>query len=477
MDTIYVGGKMDYKINRSTKESLYLIIYEKIKKNILDGILKKDSRLPAIRKAAKLFEVNTTTIVKAYDLLERDGFLYKIVGSGSYVAEVRTPVEASSEEIEALEEVWDINLLEENKINLASATPSPRLFPVEAFKDAINKVLDRDGGSAFIYEDSKGYKPLREEVAKLLKLDRIKVSGDNIQIVSGSQQAIDIVSKMFIQPGDRVIVEEPTYPGAISSFKRAGAHILTVPMESDGINLKRLQHLVEKEERIAFIYIISNFQNPTGVSMSSEKMKKLLKIVKGRGINIVEDDCMSEIYYTKEKPRSLKYYDKDDMVIYIKSFSKIFMPGLRFAFMLLSDKLKDKALRLKYMADISTSVLTQRAFYEYLTTKKDIEHLREIRSTFKRRYAIMKELLDEVPQLELPYKIDGGLLLWVKLPDWMDGEKFSKIAYEEGVIVFPGARFCYRKGFNSFIRLSFAGVEEDDIRKGIEGIKQALKRY
>lgn len=468
---------LKFDIDRDRDEKLYILVYERIKRAIEEGELKRDSRLPSIRSAAAMLGVNPTTIVKAYDLLERDGYLYKIVGSGSYVGEIKSVVESSSEETEAMEELWYRNEDDRGRINFAGATPSPELFPVEEFKRAVNIVLDREGGEAFSYEDSKGYRPLRRKVAEILSESEIDTCEENIQIVSGSQQAIDIAGRMLIKPGDKVVVEEPTYPGAISSFKRAGAHIITIPMERDGMNLKKLKHVIEKEGRISFIYTITNFQNPTGVSWSEVKKKQLLKMTEEKGIIIVEDDCMSEIYFGKTKPRSLKSYDGGSRVIYIKSFSKIFMPGLRFAFMILPDDLKERATKIKYMADISTSGLTQRTFYEYLNTGGSEKHLQDVRKIFKKRHDLMKRELEGISQIRIPYKNHGGLSFWIELPQWMDGEKFSRIAYDRGLVVFSGQKFFLKKISNSYVRVSYAGVDSEEIKRGMEIFRECLRVY
>ncbi len=466
----------DFSVKKDKSKKLYIKVFEEIREAIEDGRLKKDDRLPAIRSAAKKLEVNTSTIVKAYDLLEREGYLYKIVGSGSYVGEVKT-AKVSSEEKEAMEELWDIQPEDRGKINFAGASPSSDLFPVEDFRRAINTVLDREGGEAFSYEDARGYKPLREKMVEILERDGIEAESQNIQIVSGSQQAIDIAGRMLIKPGDKVIVEEPTYPGAISSFKRAGAHIISVPMEKDGMNLKKLRYILEKEKGVKFIYTIINFQNPTGIFWSEKKKVKLLELVERYRVRVVEDDCMSEIYYSPKKPKSLKAYDRNNQVIYIKSFSKILMPGLRFAFMLLPQELAESAAKIKYMADISSSGLTQRAFHEYLECGNIDVHLKKIRRIFKRRYRYMKKLLGENERIKIYYPTYGGLFFWLALPEWMDGEKFSRKAYERGLLLFSGNRFFQKGSSNPFVRVSFANATEEEIEEGVRILNETLEEY
>ncbi|WP_319370532.1 PLP-dependent aminotransferase family protein [uncultured Ilyobacter sp.] len=464
----------DFKVDKKAGNKLYIQVFEGIKKMIEDGKFERDQRLLTIRAASLNLSVNSSTIVKAYDILEKEGYLYKIVGSGCYVAAEKLPEKFHFEE----EEDSGINYSQldlEEVINFASATPSSELFPLEDFKYAINSVLERDGGEVFSYQDPKGYGPLREEISRYLSEKNIKT--DNIQIVSGSQQAIDIVGKMLIKPGDKIIVEGPTYSGAVTSFKKAGAHIITIPLEKDGMDMKKLKSTLEKEREIKFIYTMMNYHNPTGICWSETKKKKLLKMAFKNNIFIVEDDCMSEIYYGDYNPLSLKSIDEKEKVIYIKSFSKIFMPGLRLAFMALPKELSETAVSVKYMADISSSGLNQRAFHYYMKKGCIYRHLDLIRKTFSQRYAVMKEEIKNIPQLKIVYEAEGGLFFWIKIPEWMDSEKFYNIALKKGVAFLPGRVFYQKNDLSPYLRISFAGVDEGEIKTGMIYFREAFEEY
>jgi DNA-binding transcriptional MocR family regulator len=464
----------DFIVDKRLGSKLYIQVFEGIKKMIEEGKFQRDCKLLPIREASRKLEVNSSTIVKAYDILERDGYLYKIVGSGCYVASENLPEKFLFEEDN--EPGMNYSQLDlDGVINFASATPSSELFPLLDFKEAINIVLDRDGGEVFSYQDPKGYQPLRKEISQYLGTTGIKT--DNIQIVSGSQQAIDIIGKMLIKPGDKIIVEGPTYSGAVSSFKKAGAHIITVPLEKDGMDMKKLKHILNKEKDIKFIYTMMNYHNPTGICWSESKKKSLLKLIGMRGIFVVEDDCMSEIYYDKKGPESLKSIDEKGKVIYIKSFSKIFMPGLRLAFMVLPEELSEMAVSVKYMADISSSGLNQRAFHHYMKKGCINPHLNSIRKIFIDRYNLMKEEIEKISQLEIVYETKGGLFFWVRMPEWMDSEKFYNLAFTKGVAFLPG-RVFYQKGDSTpYLRMSFAGVDENEIKTGMKIFREAFEEY
>lgn len=464
----------DFIVEKRSGSKLYLQVFEGIKTMIEEGKFQRDCKLLPIREASKKLSVNSSTIVKAYDILEREGYLYKIVGSGCYVAPEKLPEKFLFEEDN--EQGMNYSQLDlGGVINFASATPSSELFPLLDFKEAINTVLDRDGGEVFSYQDPKGYQPLRKAISEYLGGRGIKT--DNIQIVSGSQQAIDIIGKMLIKPGDKVIVEGPTYSGAVSSFKKAGAHIITVPLEKDGMDLKKLKHILSKEKDIKFIYTMMNYHNPTGICWSESKKKSLLKLIGRKKIFIVEDDCMSEIHYNKNGPESLKSIDEKGKVIYIKSFSKIFMPGLRLAFMVLPEELSEMAVSVKYMADISSSGLNQRAFHYYLAKGSINTHLDGIRGIFEERYNLMKQEIEKISQIEIVYETKGGLFFWIKIPEWMDSERFYNIAFKKGIAFLPG-RVFYQKGDSGpYLRMSFAGVGEDEIKKGMKIFQEAFDEY
>ncbi|WP_372713211.1 PLP-dependent aminotransferase family protein [Ilyobacter sp.] len=464
----------DFKVEKRAGNKLYIQVFEGIKKMIENGEFERDQKLLTIRAASLVLSVNSSTIVKAYDILEKDGYLYKIVGSGCYVASEKLPEKFHFEE----EGDHGINYSQLDLgevINFASATPSSELFPLKDFKEAINTVLERDGGDVFSYQDPKGYGPLREEISRYLNEKNIKT--DNIQIVSGSQQAIDIIGKMLIKPGDKIIVEGPTYSGAVSSFKKAGAHIITIPLEKDGMDMKKLKSALEKERGIKFIYTMMNYHNPTGICWSDRKKEKLLKTAHKNNVFIVEDDCMSEIHYGDHTPSSLKSIDQKEKVIYIKSFSKIFMPGLRLAFMALPRELSEMAVSVKYMADISSSGLNQRAFHHYMRKGCIYNHLDTIREIFSQRYILMKKEIRNIPQIKIVYEAEGGLFFWVKIPEWMDSEKFYNIALRRGVAFLPGRVFYQKNDPSPYLRMSFAGVNEGEIKTGMRYFKEAFEEY
>ncbi len=474
----------NFELKRESKKNLYTQLYEKLKEKILKGEIEAHKRLPAIRSLAKENNINPATVVKAYDLLERDELIYKKVGSGSFVSPDLLKNEIKDNHYHNIDnnkkdslELLDYGQVElDNNINFASATPSPGLFPVEDFKYSLNQVLARDKGEAFTYQKSQGYYPLRESINSILEKNNINSKVDNIQIVSGAQQAIDLLAKILLNFGDRVIVESPTYKGALSAFRSREAKISGVELKEDGMDLNILEEKIKKG-RIRFVYIMTNFQNPTGITWSDKKKKLLLDLAEKYNFLIIEDDCLSELFFTDAKPLSLKSLDKNDRVVYIKSFSKIFMPGLRLAYTLLPDRLLAEMLAAKHATDISSAGITQRSFDFYLREGLWEKHLKKMRKLFKRKFEIMKESLEKYmpDSVELKYEVKGGLYFWLKLPKGFDSEELYKKALIKGIAFLPASLFYHNNKKSSELRLSFAAVSDEEIEIGIKKLASLIK--
>ena len=268
-----------------------------------------------LQNRSDFINVNNATIVKVYELLEKEGYVYKAIGSGTFVSSFNLKKERT-------------NTKDKDIIYFDSGNPSKDMFPLKDFKSAINMALEKDGASIFEYDEGKGSNQLREELSTYLKGKKINTNKDNIQIISGAQQGIDIVCKGLINYSDVVFVEEPTYNGALEVFKSRGAKIITIPMLDDGLDIGILKLKLEKIKP-KLIYVMPNFQNPTGISYSTYKKKKLIELSEEYDFYILEDDFISDFSFDSEDNRPLKSYDMKNRVIYIKSFSKILMPGLR----------------------------------------------------------------------------------------------------------------------------------------------------
>lgn len=459
-------------IDRNKNMPLYLQVYNQIKKFIENGSLSGGYKLPTIRSLAKDLGVNNITVINAYKLLEENGYVYTKVGSGTYVCEGIKKEEEIDENFSLIDQ-GEIPV-KRGVINFASSSLNPELFPVDVFGDLINRVLKRDRGYAFEYQDTRGYKLLRESIKEFVKKYEISTSIDTIQVISGGQQGIDVVSKALINFEDSIIVERPTYSWALASFKSRGAEILEVELDKDGVDAEELEEKLKKFKP-KFIYLIPNFHNPTGIVYSEDKKRKVVELAEKYETYVLEDDFASDLSFVEEKILPLKAYDKYDRVIYIKSFSKVYMPGLRLGFIIAPERLVSSFLKAKYVTDLSTSGLMQRAFDLYLRENIWEKHIKELKEVLKRRFEKMgKELQTLKNYLEFE-KPKGGFYYWLKIKNNISAKNLYSKCLEKNLLIVPGDMFFAIKKETNFVRVSFASCELDEIDKGIDILKEVLK--
>lgn len=481
------------KLNKDEKTALYVQLFEKLKGMIEEGVLYPDYRLPSVRQLAEALGVNQVTVVTAYKQLEKEGFVCSKAGSGTYVQNILPLLNSRNQRdnnliLDELYQQDDLSLIsngqiniDDNAINFASATPTSDLFPVEDFKLVLNEVLERDKGNAFGYQDSQGFYPFRESMFRLLSKKISAGSPENIQIISGAQQGIDIISKAFLRQGDYVITESPTYTGAIAVFKSRGAEIADVEVNEDGPNLNILEYNLKKYKP-KLIYTIPSFQNPTGYSYSNYKRSEILKLAEKYNAYIIEDDYVSDLDFEGRNYIPLKAMDKFNRVIYIKSFSKIFMPGLRLGFMIAPPGLQGSILEAKHTTDISTSGLIQRAFDLYVRKGHWDNHFNFMYEIYRERYLqIIKSLDENLPHSVTYTKPGGGLNIWLKLPYGFSVSNLLKHTSSNGVVFAPGKIFYSGNSPLNIdsMRLSFAAVYTDQIAPGIQklcGIIDSLQQ-
>ncbi len=469
-------------VDKTIKEPLYQQIVNNIKALIQSGDIEVEDKLPPIRTLSKHLSVNNVTVVTAYQMLSDEQITYKIRGSGSYIAPKSDELLAQISEFDNAEnQVYQMKdnqmILSQETINFATATPKSNLFPVTDFKKSINFVLDRDLGEAFGYQEAKGYYSLRESIATYLGHQNIQTSADSLQIISGAQQGLDIVSKAVLNYNDVVLVEAPTYSGAIASFRSRGVKIVQIPMLVDGVNMVKLEEII-KRYHPKMMYTMINCQNPTGFSYTHKKKEMLLKLASDYNMYILEDDYVSELIYSKQKSLSLKSLDVNDRVIYIKSFSKILMPGLRLGFMIVPDALNQTVLNAKQATDISTSGLIQKAFDVYLRNGQWEKQLLNMKRIYQRKFDKMVEALNTyLPRSVHYYVPKGGILFWLELPKGRDSREFFEKHKQKDVAFVPGDMFYYTDRKSNAIRLSIAAVSEEDIEKGIEKLSKQLEVF
>lgn len=466
-----------YLINLDKEEMpKYITIEKNIKRLIDSNKIEDGEKLPSIRALAELLGVNNITIVNAYKKLENEGYAIQKIGSGTYAKRKDISKNFKREYSETLKKIAGDNLQE--YVDFTGETPSSSFFPVALFKDVLNEVLDRDGADALIYQEALGYEGLRKSISNVFWKD--KINSNSILIVSGAQQGIDIVSKALINTNDSIIVEKPTYSGALSVFKWRRADIFEVPMEADGLDIVKFEKILKKNNVKCF-YTMSYFQNPTAMSYSVEKKMQILRLADIYDFYIIEDDYLSELIYDKKIIyKSFKSLDKSDRVIYIKSFSKIFLPGIRIGYLIPPLKFKESIQNSKINTDISTSSLMQRTLDLYIKKGFWKEYIANIRVLYKDRYVFMEECIKKY----LGDKVDfispgGGLHFYVKIKDNININSIElfRLAKGEKVLLAPGTLF-YKNPYDGekYFRLGFSQTDKNGIEKGIKIINNLMEK-
>ena len=369
-------------------------------------------------------------------------------------------------------------------ISFAGGLPAPSVFPVKEFQAASNRVLEEFGAEALQYSTTEGHLPLREMIARHTGRYSVKVSAENIMITSGSQQALDFIGRMFINRGDYIVVESPTYLGALQAWNAYGAQYISVPSDEHGMIVDKLEEALRIGPK--FIYILPNFQNPSGSTLSLERRKRLIHMADQYGVPIIEDDPYGQLRYDGEHLPSVVYLDdklRDDgdgsytgNVIYLSTFSKLLAPGLRLAWVIAPPEVISKLVQIKQGSDLHTSSINQMVAYEVAKGGFLDEHVKLIRSTYKERRDVMLEMMDEMFPSEVRWtRPQGGMFLWGVLPEGVDAAEVLKVAIERKVAFVPGESFHPTGGGANTMRLNFSYSSPDTIREGITRLGLTLK--
>jgi 2-aminoadipate transaminase len=367
-------------------------------------------------------------------------------------------------------------------ISFAGGLPAPEVFPADQIKNACNVVLRTIGGQALQYGTSDGYIPLRELIA-----DSANQNGDtcfginNVLMTSGSQQALDFIGRLLINPGDYVAVESPTYLGALQAWNLYGARYISVPMDEDGVIVEEMEKALRLGPKL--IYLLPNFQNPSGVTLSLERRRQVVALAERYGVPIVEDDPYGHLYYDGAPLPSLLALDSHDRsdpdagnVIYTSTYSKLLAPGLRLAWMIAPQGVIQKCVLLKQAADLHTSTFSQCVAHEVAREGFLDEHARTIRAVYQERRDVMLETMAEMfPESVSWTRPSGGMFLWVVLPQWMDATELLRKALEKKVAFVPGAGFYANDAPKNTLRMNFSYSSPEIIREGIARLAGLLR--
>jgi GntR family transcriptional regulator/MocR family aminotransferase len=487
---------MRIPLDRQSAIPLYRQIKTYLQQGILTGSLAADTRLPASRQLAQDLGVNRITVENAYAELESEGLIFSKLGSGTYVLPPDPLLALPKNNADAPWPLWQQSVLAQNKagrsklldirrttarhpqpISFASGIGDANLFPAEDIRKALQSIMRRDGIDALDYGERTGYGPLRESITHILASQGVQTQPENILITAGSQQALSLVSQLLLNPGDVILVESPTYSGALELFRALGFQVVGIPVDAQGMQVEGLEKLLQQHHP-KLIYTIPNFHNPTGTCLTSSRRRQLLVLAERYNIPILEDDFVGDLRYEGHTQPALKALDPGGCVIYISTFSKMLMPGLRVGFILADGPVYESLANFKRINDLATSELVQRALEAYVTVGRYQAHLRRSCQVFrKRRDAMVTAIQRHLPagfHFDLP---QGGLFIWLQLPEGLLTGELLPLALEEGVDFAPGNLF-FADGMqgSSWLRLNFVAHTPGQIEEGIKRLGKAIKR-
>ncbi|MGN0531933.1 MAG: PLP-dependent aminotransferase family protein [Eubacterium sp.] len=364
-------------------------------------------------------------------------------------------------------------------IAFAGGSPAVEAFPCDEVKKLSAEILAEDPVSALVYGVSEGYEPLRNTVkAWLKKRNGIGTDDDTVIITAGGTQVMDIATRILTDEGDTVICEEPSFIGSLNAFRSHGCKLKGVPIDHDGMNIDALEQVIKETPHAKFIYTIPNFQNPGGTTLSWEKRKRMYQLAKENGLVILEDDPYGNLRVEGEAIPAIKTLDRDGIVIYAGSFSKILAPGIRVAYAVVPSKMAGSFTIGKQVSDVHTGVLNQMIVHRWFEEYDVDAHIDRICKIYRRKLNLMCDMLDKhCPEIQY-VRPQGGLFLWAKLPDNVDMLDYCNRLVERNVAVVPGTAFLIDDTAQcSYVRLNFSTPDDDNIVKGVEIMGETLREY
>jgi 2-aminoadipate transaminase len=366
-------------------------------------------------------------------------------------------------------------------ISFGGGLPAPELFPTEAIARATQRVMERLGSAALQYSVTEGIPEMRVWVAERLTRRFGGIfSAEAVQIVNGSQQGLDLVGKIFLDPGDHVVLEDPSYLGAIQAFDAYQTRYLTVETDEDGLIPESLERVLDRADPFPkFLYLVPNFQNPTGRTLSGRRREAVVRICEHFGLPVVEDDPYGELRFEGADLPPLISYRSTAPIIYSGTGSKIMAPGMRIAWLVLRDEdIREKIVLAKQGADLHSGTFAQYVFHEYVSDGDAFDsHVRRIAQTYAHRRGVMAQALAEfMPEGVRFTRPGGGMFLWVTVPG-VDTTELLKISAESKVVFVPGVNFYPGRNVHDGMRLNFSNASEKNIRLGVERLAHAIRRY
>ncbi len=370
-----------------------------------------------------------------------------------------------------------LKLTDKNEIiSFGGGLPAEESFPVEEMREICNEILEDDGVKSMQYAISEGHTGLRKIIAEQMEKKGVKVSIDDILITTGSQQGLDLTAKVFIDEGDTILCESPTYLSAINAFKPFYPRFSEVEMDEDGLIPEDLVAKLNSHSKVKFLYTVPDYQNPTGRRMSLERRKTIVEIANKYNLIIIEDNPYSELCFDNKKLPPVKSFDTEGRVIYLSTFSKTVCPGYRIGWACAAQNIINKYVLFKQGTDIHTNFFAQMQIARYYEKYNIEEHIKNNVEIYKSRRDAMVDTIKRTFPKEVEYtRPEGGMFLWVTLPDKINTKKLLVKSLNRGVAFVQGSAFYPNGGHKNTMRLNFSGLKEDKIIKGISILGELLK--
>jgi 2-aminoadipate transaminase len=481
---------------------LYIQLRDQLRALVHAGDLRHGDRIPASRELANMLGVHRTTVANAYAELESEGLIQGHVGRGTFIkggngnglkiTPPAPPVLNGSHGIR-----WELLFADErgeealsrltaaapeDALSFVMARPAQEFFPIEELQTCVNAVLRREATEVLNLGPSDGYAPLKEALIDMLQREGIAAKDENLLITDGCQQSLDLISKAFVRPGDCVILENPTYPGAVAIFNGVRARCLAVPVKTHaepnselGVDMEALEATLAAN-RVKLVVLTPDFHNPTGTSMSLASRRKVLDLAARYQVPIVEDHIYARLHLREERVPSLKQLDRANLVIHIDSFAKVAFPGLRVGWIVAPATAIERLRLVKQTTDLHTDQLAQATLAEFLRRGLFNKHLARMRKVYSSRL----EALDQALRKHMPDETrwtrpEGGMCLWLELPPGFDASELLIHVKERGVLFAPGRYFYVQNPLPNTLRLAFASLDEKQIARGVATLADMLR--
>ena len=361
-------------------------------------------------------------------------------------------------------------------ISFAGGLPAPETFPVAEISDIMVEIMATEGSRALQYSSAQGLQKLREQIAeRMYRVFGAKVTADEILITSGSQQGLDLTGKVFLDKDDVVFCESPTYMAAINAFRSYQPQFISIAADAEGMVVPELEKRIQENPRAKLVYVIPDFQNPTGNTWSVERRREFINMVKKYDIAVIEDNPYGELRFEGQLRQSIKSMDTKGQVVYLGTFSKTFCPGLRLGWVAAAPPVLEKYLDFKQTADLHTASLTQLCLAKYMEKYSLDENVESIKDVYRVRRDVMLECIEKEFPENVHTQPQGGLFIWAELPEGVNAAELLDKALAQNVAYVPGGAFFANGGHKNTMRLNFSNMPEDKIREGIKRLGKVLK--